>query len=115
MLAEGALALHSGWAGWIRALADRLLAADPAAEAYASERNVDGGATTAGGQPDSGDFVAQAYETFQREIHSFVLHATRDAEAAADITRDAYLRLFREAARVRTPVQQSVGPRVALT
>jgi RNA polymerase sigma-70 factor (ECF subfamily) len=47
--------------------------------------------------------VTHAYEAFQRDIHSFAFNATRDAETAADITQDAYLRLYREVAGGRAP------------
>ena len=60
-----------------------------------------------GGEPaprrlDPGDLVAAAYEAHQREIHSFVLHATRDPDTAADVTQEAFLRLLREVSE-RTP------------
>ena len=57
----------------------------------------------AGATPNPGDVVAAAYEAFQREIHSFAVHATRDPEAAADVTHEAFLKLFREAGAGRTP------------
>ena len=103
MQAGAALPRLGEWARWIRVLRDRLLAADPAAEGYASEQQADRAAIPVLGAPDAGDFVTQAYEAFQREIHSFVLHATRDAETAADVTQDAYVRLFREATAGHAP------------
>ena len=45
---------------------------------------------------DPQDVLTGAYESFQRDIHSFALYATRDAEAAADVTQEAFLRLLRE-------------------
>jgi RNA polymerase sigma-70 factor (ECF subfamily) len=53
-----------------------------------------GGATP--GRVDAHSIVAQAYESYQREIHAFALHATRDQDAAADVMQEAFLRLTRE-------------------
>lgn len=40
--------------------------------------------------------VSEAFDTFQRDVHSFALHATRDPDAAADATQEAFVRLLRE-------------------
>lgn len=53
--------------------------------------------------PEPRDLVAAAYESFQREIHSFAVHATRDPEVAADVTHEAFLKLLLEAQADRTP------------
>ena len=79
------------WAGWLRAIgpAGSEGVVDPEGSAAfdaAPER----------GRLDPQDVVAAAYETFQREIYSFALRSTRDAEAAADATQEAFLRLLRE-------------------
>lgn len=50
-----------------------------------------------------GDFVAAAFEAYQGEIHSFALRSTRDPEAAADVTQDAFLKLLHEVGDGRTP------------
>lgn len=49
------------------------------------------------------ELVTQAYEAFQREIHTFALHSTRDAEVAADVTQEAFLKLLAEAQAGRVP------------
>src|SRR5512134_576333 len=48
-------------------------------------------------------FVASAYDQFQRDVHSFATHATRDADAAA-VTQEAFIRLLTEAERHGPPV-----------
>lgn len=103
MQAVAALGRDPAWVRRIRDLRARLLTADPAGSGSASMRQADRPAIASSGSFDPHDLVTQAYEAFQREIHSFVLHATRDAETAADVTQDAYLRLFREATAGRAP------------
>lgn len=49
--------------------------------------------------PDSGGddargFVARAFEEFQADVHGFAIHATRDRDAAADVTQEAFVRLL---------------------
>jgi RNA polymerase sigma-70 factor (ECF subfamily) len=48
----------------------------------------------AGQAADPGDLLTSAYEAYQREIHSFALHSTRDPEVAADVTQEAFLKLL---------------------
>ena len=48
-------------------------------------------------------FVRDAFERFQRDVYSFALHASRDADVAADATQDAFLRLLTEVERRGPP------------
>jgi RNA polymerase sigma-70 factor, ECF subfamily len=48
-------------------------------------------------------FLRDAYEAFQRDVHSFALHAARDPDVAADVTQDAFVRLLAEAQRNGPP------------
>lgn len=70
----------------------------PGAPARPSGANADGRVA-----PEPRDLVAAAYEAHQREIHSFAVHATRDPDAAADVTHESFLKLLREAQAGRTP------------
>lgn len=50
-------------------------------------------------RPDSGGddargFVAHAFEEFQGDVYGFAVHATRDGDAAADVTQEAFVRLL---------------------
>jgi RNA polymerase sigma-70 factor (ECF subfamily) len=49
------------------------------------------------------DRVALLYEECQRELYSFALRGTREPEAAADVTQEAFLRLVREIQEGREP------------
>ena len=48
-------------------------------------------------------FVAGAYDELQRDIYSFALHASRDADVAADVSQDAFIRLLTECERHGPP------------
>lgn len=80
------------WAGWLRALGP----SDPGSAYVADEAAALPRSPAQGAQMDPQDVVAAAYDAFQREIYSFALRSTRDSEAAADVTQEAYLRLMRE-------------------
>jgi RNA polymerase sigma-70 factor (ECF subfamily) len=49
------------------------------------------------------DVVVEAYQAFQRDIHSFLRAAMRDPEAADDLTQETFIRLVREVREGRTP------------
>lgn len=53
--------------------------------------------------PDPRTIIEAAYEKHQREIYSFALRSTRDADAAADVAQEAFLRLLRELHEGRPP------------
>ncbi len=59
------------------------------------------GARSPGADPRA--VLEAAYEAHQREIYSFALRATRDRDAAADATQEAFLRLFDELTAGRQP------------
>jgi len=48
-------------------------------------------------------YVDAAYREHQRAVHSFALHASRDTEAAADLTQEAFIRLLAEVQRAGVP------------
>lgn len=78
-------------------LAQGTPASQPASSTAASPTG--SAATQDGATPtrlDPHDVVTSAYDSFQRDVHSFALYATRDIEAAADVTQEAFLRLLRE-------------------
>ena len=52
---------------------------------------------------ESGELVIAAYETHQRELFTFALHATRDHGIAKEHVQESFLRLFRETAAGRAP------------
>jgi RNA polymerase sigma-70 factor (ECF subfamily) len=52
------------------------------------------------------DAVLEVYDRHQRGIYTFLLSATRDADAAQDLLQETFLRLFREASVGRMPVNQ---------
>ena len=52
---------------------------------------------------DTRAYVTSAFDEHQREIHSFALHGTRSAEAAEDVTQEAFLRLLHEVSEGRVP------------
>lgn len=52
---------------------------------------------------DHGRLVIEAYDAFQRDIHAFLRGATRDAQAAEDLTQETFLRLLREVRAGRPP------------
>jgi RNA polymerase sigma-70 factor (ECF subfamily) len=53
--------------------------------------------------PDPRTVIEAAYDAHQREIYSFALRSTRDADAAADVAQEAFLRLLRELHEGRPP------------
>jgi RNA polymerase sigma-70 factor (ECF subfamily) len=60
----------------------------------------------AGTEIDAGvveDVIGEAYERYRRDLYSVALRATRDAEAAADLVQEAYVRLVREVQAGRVP------------
>jgi len=48
-------------------------------------------------------FVIASYERHEAEIHGLLLAVTRDPEAAADLTQEAFVRLIEQLRRGRTP------------
>jgi RNA polymerase sigma-70 factor (ECF subfamily) len=48
-------------------------------------------------------WIARAYDEHGAAIHAMALRSTRDPEAAADVTQEAFLRLFMEARHGRFP------------
>jgi len=48
-------------------------------------------------------FISAAYETHASRIYGLALRSTRDADLAADITQEAFVRLLTEAQRGRVP------------
>jgi RNA polymerase sigma factor (sigma-70 family) len=48
-------------------------------------------------------FITAAYETHAAAIYGLALRSTRDAELAADVTQEAFLRLLTEGQRGRLP------------
>lgn len=67
------------------------------------QENTETGATGVRSRPDPQDYVAVVYEAHQREIHAFAVHATRDPDAAADTTHEAFVKLLREVQAGRAP------------
>jgi RNA polymerase sigma-70 factor (ECF subfamily) len=57
----------------------------------------------AGARAEATDLIADAYEAYQRDIHSFLRAATRDVETAEDLTQEAFIRLVKEVHAGRTP------------
>lgn len=51
-------------------------------------------------------YLADAYDRLHRDIYAFAAHGTRDADTAADITQEAFLRLLTEAERRGPPVAE---------
>lgn len=49
------------------------------------------------------DTVREAFESYQRDIHSFLRAATRDVEVAEDLTQETFIRLVNEVRAGRTP------------
>ena len=48
--------------------------------------------------------VTEAYAAHSEELYSFLLHATRDPEAARDLLQDSFLKLVTECRSGRTPL-----------
>jgi len=55
------------------------------------------------GHAESRAYVREAYDSLQRDIYSVALHMARDADVAADMTQDAFLRLLTEVERHGPP------------
>jgi len=55
------------------------------------------------GHDDARAYVRDAYDSLQRDIYSVALRMARDADVAADMTQDAFLRLLTEAERRGPP------------
>lgn len=68
-----------------------------------TDRQTSGPAVADMREPHAQEVTAAAYSQFQREIHSFTLHSARDADVAADVTQDAFLRLHAEVRAGRRP------------
>ena len=49
------------------------------------------------------DVLLEAYDAYQRDIHGFLRAATRDPDAAEDLTQETFIRLFKEIQAGRTP------------
>jgi RNA polymerase sigma-70 factor, ECF subfamily len=49
------------------------------------------------------DVLLEAYDAYQRDIHGFLCAATRDPDAAEDLTQETFIRLFKEIQGGRTP------------
>ena len=49
------------------------------------------------------DLVAAIYDSHQRELFSFALHASRDRQTAEDVVHEAFIRLIVEVEAGRTP------------
>jgi RNA polymerase sigma factor (sigma-70 family) len=49
------------------------------------------------------DFVQAAYDAHERELYSYALRSTKDAEIAADVVQDSFLRLVAELRAGRRP------------
>lgn len=81
------------WSGWLRAIGP----------AESGDAAVLPSSPEPSARLDPQDVVAAAYEAFQREIFSFAMRSTRDPEAAADATQEAFLRLLREVGERGTP------------
>ena len=54
--------------------------------------------------PDTAALVTATYDAHQRELYSFALRSTRDAEAAEDLVQEAFIRLIVEIDANRTPL-----------
>lgn len=57
-------------------------------------------------QPDALDvpgMLVDAYDRYQRDIHGYLRAATRDPDAAEDLTQETFVRLFRELQAGRPP------------
>jgi len=52
---------------------------------------------------DARAYVREAYDGLQRDVYSFALYGAHDADVAADVTQDAFLRLLTEAERHGPP------------
>ena len=98
-------ALRMLWQGWSRAVGPTAAGDDAAGIPSAPAQQV---------RLDPQDVVAAAYESFQREIYSFALRSTRDSEAAADATQEAFLRLLREDGPAGTVYYVYSGERLML-
>ncbi len=84
-----------GW--WVVPTPDSGDQDDPAIDAAAGTR------AAPLGRDEARTYVREAYDSLQRDVFSFALHATRDPDVAADVTQDAFLRLLTEAERHGPP------------
>jgi len=55
------------------------------------------------GRDEARAYVRDAYDSLQRDVFSFALYAAHDAEVAADVAQEAFLRLLTEAERRGPP------------
>ena len=62
-----------------------------------------GGRAAPLGHAEACDYVRDAYDGLQRDVYSVALHMARDADVAADMTQDAFLRLLTEVERRGPP------------
>lgn len=54
-------------------------------------------------RPNVSDLVANAYDSFERQLYAFALGLTRSGSAAEDLVQESFLRLIREVQAGRTP------------
>jgi RNA polymerase sigma factor (sigma-70 family) len=60
-------------------------------------------AVSVGSRPYAGDIVLDSYRAHGAALYAFLVQATRDPDAAADLLQEAYLRLLREVRAGRAP------------
>ena len=84
-----------GW--WVVPTSDAGDRDDPAHGA------VVGGRAAPLGHAEARAYVRDAYDGLQRDVYSVAMHMARDADVAADMTQDAFLRLLTEVERRGPP------------